>query len=111
MNLNWNVDMEAMEYRARNALDAGIGLYHTVRCRIEELEQDMQSAFTSARDIFEDLVTQGAAEQSGTAVRLRGLLDEGIDYLSHASRAGRRTGYDSITEPLRRREDWPGALE
>ncbi len=111
MNLNI-VPMDVIESQARNALDAGIGLYHTVRCRIEELEQDVQTAVSSARDVFEDLVTQGAAEQSGTAVRLRGLLDEGIDYVSQSRwKDDRRSGYESITEPLRRRGEWPSSFD
>ncbi|MCR9140938.1 MAG: hypothetical protein NXI24_01600 [bacterium] len=57
---------------ARDALHIGLGLYNVVREQIGMLEKDVT-------DTYVELVTRGAAEQSGTAVQLRGLLDESLE--------------------------------
>ncbi len=67
-----DLDMRIIERGARDALHIGLGLYHTVRDSIHDIEQNLTSTYS-------DLVTRGAAEQSGTAVQLRGILDEGIE--------------------------------
>ena len=65
-----DLDMRTIEKGARDLLHVGLGLVHTV-----------QEAGENIGELYADLVTRGAAEQSGTAVRLRGMLDEGLERL------------------------------
>ena len=67
-----DLDMRIIGKSARDALHIGLGLYNVVREQIGMLEKDVTETYV-------ELVTRGAAEQSGTAVQLRGLLDESLE--------------------------------
>ena len=69
-----DLDMRIIGKSARDALHIGLGLYNLVREQIGMLEKDVT-------DTYVELVTRGAAEQSGTAVQLRGLLDESLEQI------------------------------
>lgn len=77
-----DLDLRMIGKGARDALHFGLGLYNTVREQIGMLEQDVTETYIQ-------LVTRGAAEQSGTAVQLRGLLDEGLEKVREPLRANR----------------------
>lgn len=76
-----DLDMRIIGKSARDALHIGLGLYNVVREQIGMLEKDVTGTFV-------ELVTRGAAEQSGTAVQLRGLLDEGLENLEKIREPG-----------------------
>lgn len=76
-----DLDMRIIERGARDALHIGLGLFHTVRDSVHSVEQNLTSTYS-------ELVTRGAAEQSGTAVQLRGILDESLERVRAGHRAG-----------------------
>lgn len=62
---------ETIETGARDALNAGLGLYKTVETQLRELQSTVTTNYTQ-------LVTKGAADQSEPVVKLRSLLDQGL---------------------------------
>ncbi|MEQ9367174.1 MAG: hypothetical protein RIF32_23275 [Leptospirales bacterium] len=76
-----DLDMRMIGKSARDALHIGLGLYNVVREQVGMLEKDVTETYV-------DLVTRGAAEQSGTAVQLRGLLDEGLEKIDRIRESG-----------------------
>ncbi|MCB1308076.1 MAG: hypothetical protein KDK30_07850 [Leptospiraceae bacterium] len=65
------ITVENIENSARDALNAGLGLYRTAESKFAELRGQIEKNYS-------DLVARGATENAEPVVQMRRYLDEGI---------------------------------